>query len=337
MTLSSAHHAADRPQRTIAMTEINGSSPAFSVIIPCWNAAATLRDTLDSLKAQDCQDWEAIVIDDGSTDDTALIISEYCAEDARFSSFKGNRLGPSAARNAAGLVRSKATYLAFLDSDDLWMPNKLSLTLQTFVANEKIDGLYAQISFFRQSPTKPETFSTVYRQPLQPIDFLRDNPVCTMSNLVLKRSVFQKIGGFDESIVHNEDVEMLVRLTTKRAVIDGINTHLVCYRTSLTGLSANLQLMRVGWHKAVETLQASSMWLTQTELAAADAGNLRYLARRALRTGAPGFEALKFAAQGFVRSPRSFLNPWWRGGLTLAGALVAPFLPAFIRKLAFSR
>jgi cellulose synthase/poly-beta-1,6-N-acetylglucosamine synthase-like glycosyltransferase len=315
----------------------NTSKPTFSVIIPCWNAAATLRDTLNSLLAQDCQDWEAIVIDDGSTDDTASIITEYCAADTRFSAFSGNRMGPSAARNIAGLVRSKANYLAFLDSDDLWTPNKLSLTLAKFESNKMIDGLYGQISFFRQSPSKPETYSTVYKCPLRPIDFLRDNPVCTMSNLVLKRSAFQSVGGFDESIVHNEDVELLVRLTTKRAVIDGINTHLVCYRTSLTGLSANLKLMRAGWHKAVETLQASSMWLTEQELAAADAGNLRYLARRALRTGAPGFEALRLASQGLRRSPRSFLNPLWRGGFTMLGALIAPFLPQPIRKLAFSR
>jgi glycosyltransferase involved in cell wall biosynthesis len=319
------------------MKDVISSSPTFTVIIPSYNAATTLRDTLESLKAQDCPDWDAIIIDDGSTDDTAEIIAEYCAADARFSTFKGNRMGPSAARNIAGLVRSKATYLAFLDSDDLWMPNKLSLSLQAFAANENIDGLYGQISFFRLSPLKPETFSTVYNRPLKPIDFLRDNPVCTMSNLVLKRRAFQSVGGFDESIVHNEDVELLVRLTSRHALIEGITSHLVCYRTSLTGLSANLQLMRAGWHKAVETLQSSSMWLTESELAAADAGNLRYLARRALRTGAPGFEALKLAYQGLIRSPRSFLNPLWRGGFTFAGALIAPFLPAFIRQLAFSR
>jgi cellulose synthase/poly-beta-1,6-N-acetylglucosamine synthase-like glycosyltransferase len=312
-------------------------TPIFSVIIPCWNAAATLRETFDSLLAQDFADWEAIVIDDGSTDETASIIAEFCERDARFSAFKGDRKGPSAARNIAGLVQSKAHLLAFLDSDDLWTPKKLSLTQLAFQQNEKLDGVYGQISFFRKSPTSPETYSAVYDRPLRPIDFLRDNPVCTMSNLVLKRSVFQRVGGFDESIVHNEDVELLVRITAQRGVIDGIKDHVVCYRTSLTGLSSNLNLMRAGWHKAVSTLQASPMWLTEDELAAADAGNLRYLARRALRTGAPGFEALRLAVQGIKRSPRSFLNPVWRGGFTLVGACTAPFLPKFIRKVAFSR
>ncbi len=317
--------------------ESGSDAPQFSVIIPCWNAAATLRATLESVKAQDCQSWDAIVIDDGSTDTTAEIIAEYCANDARFSTFKGNRMGPSAARNIAGLVRSKATYLAFLDSDDLWTANKLSLMLAAFTENPNRDGLYGQIAFFRQSPANPETYSTVYKRPLRPIDFLRDNPVCTMSNLVLKRSVFQSLGGFDESIVHNEDVELLVRATANRALIEGVDAHLVDYRTSLTGLSANLAKMREGWYKAVETLQATPMWLTDAELAAADAGNLRYLARRALRTGAPGFEALRFAAEGFRRSPRSFLSPLWRGGFTLLGAMIAPFLPQTLRQLAFSR
>jgi glycosyltransferase involved in cell wall biosynthesis len=311
--------------------------PTFSVIIPCWNAAATLSDTLESLKAQDYQDWEAIIINDGSTDATAEIISEYCASDSRFSTFKGERIGPSAARNIAGLARSNAKYLAFLDSDDLWTPHKLSETLKAFEADASVDGFYAQIAFFRVDPKKPETFSSVYQHPLRPIDFLRDNPVCTMSNLVLKRSVFQDIGGFDESIVHNEDVELLVRAATKHARIEGIYAHHVNYRTSLTGLSADLKLMRAGWYKAVETLQATPMHLTQAELAAADAGNLRYLARRALRTGAPGFEALSLAVRGLLCSPRSFLNPLWRGGFTLLGAMIAPFLPQTLRQLAFSR
>ncbi len=318
-------------------TMLAPKTPIFSVIIPCWNAAATLRDTFESLKAQDSRDWEAIVIDDGSTDATAEIIAEYCAEDDRFSTFKRSRMGPSVARNVAGLVRCKGKYLAFLDSDDLWLPHKLSQTLVAFTKSENLDGVYGQIAFFRQSPKRPETYSTVYDHALRPIDLLRDNPVCTMSNLVLKRSLFQSLGGFDESIVHNEDVELLVRATANGARIEGIDIHLVNYRTSLTGLSANLTLMRAGWYKAVETLQATPMWLTEVELASADAGNLRYLARRALRTGAPGFEALRLALHGFRRSPRSFLSPLWRGGFTLLGALIAPFLPQPLRQLAFSR
>ena len=316
---------------------VTTTKPLVSVIIPSWNAEKTLAQTLASLQAQDFHNWEAFIIDDGSTDQTRWIIAEYCQNDPRITTFSTHRSGPSVARNLAGLKRAQGEYLAFLDSDDLWKPNKLSATISAFHRDPALDAAYAQIAFFRDNPQKPETFSTIYKNQLQPMDFLRDNPVCTMSNLVMKTSLFQKLKGFDETIIHNEDVELLVRATVNGAIIRGVDANLVSYRTSLTGLSADLKMMRAGWFKAVETLQATPFRLSARELAAADAGNLRYLARRALRTGAPGFEALRFAMLGMTKSPASFLNPLWRGGLTFAGALTAPFLPPALRQRAFSR
>ncbi len=309
----------------------------ITVIVPCWNSAATLRSTLDSLIAQDFADWEAFVIDDGSTDNTKDIIVEYCANDKRFNFLQNRLKGPSSSRNHAGLTHSHSQYLAFLDSDDLWKTNKLSRTLDCFKIDPTIDAVYSRIAFFRISPDRPETFSTVYKRRLEPVDFLRDNPVCTMSNLVIKTDIFKRHAGFDESIVHNEDVEFLVRVTAAGANIEGIDENLVSYRTSITGLSANLNSMRAGWHKALASLQATDRRLTPDQIAEADAGNLRYLARRALRTNAPGFDALRLATRGILRSPKSFFSPAWRGAMTLLGALAAPFLPNSIRKIAFSR
>lgn len=317
--------------------EAEKPSPRVTVVVPCWNSAATLRSTLDSLVAQGFGDWEAYVIDDGSTDNTKDIILDYCALDRRFNFLQNKRKGPSGARNLAGLEHTHSRYLAFLDSDDLWKSNKLSRSLDCFENDPTIDGVYSQIAFFRISPDRPETFSTVYKRVLEPVDFLRDNPVCTMSNLVIKTDVFKKHAGFDETIVHNEDVEFLVRITAAGAKIDGIDENLVSYRTSITGLSANLNSMRAGWHKALTSLQATDRRLTPRQIAEADAGNLRYLSRRALRTNAPGFDALRLATRGILRSPKSFFSPRWRGAMTLLGAMAAPFLPNSIRKFAFSR
>jgi glycosyltransferase involved in cell wall biosynthesis len=313
------------------------SPPLFSVIIPCWNAAGTLEQTLRSLLSQTCGNWEAIVVDDGSSDSTVQVALEVAKRDRRFSLLQTKRLGPSAARNLAAFSHAKGEFLAFLDSDDLWMPDKLTLSLEVLRARPELAGAYGQISFFRLDPRRPETRSRVYGRDLEPLDFLRDNPVCTMSNLVLRRSVFAACQGFDEGIVHNEDVELLVRMATLGHHIGGVNQHLVCYRTSLSGLSSNLSKMRVGWCKALQVLQASPMALTPREVAAADAGNLRYLARRALRTGAPATEALRLALAGAFRSPVSFFNPPWRGGMTLLGGLAAPIMPRTIRSFAFSR
>ena len=309
----------------------------FSVVIPCWNSASTLPAALDSLMAQDFANWEAFIIDDGSTDNTPDIIEEYCARDYRFRTLKTIRSGPSNARNMAGLNHAKSNFIAFLDSDDLWAPQKLSKVFQCANQNQEADAFYSRIAFFSSSEKIIETVSTVYKNALKPYDLLRDNPVCTLSNLVIKTSVFEQHRGFDPFIIHNEDVEFLVRVAAAGSVIAGIDETLVYYRTSTSGLSSNLASMRAGWHKALTTLQNLGTPLSPQQLAAADAGNLRYLARRALRTGAPGFEALKLALNGVCRSPRSFFNPFWRGGMTFGGAIIAPFLPQSIRKLAFSR
>jgi glycosyltransferase involved in cell wall biosynthesis len=311
--------------------------PEFTIIIPCWNAELTLRATLDSIMAQDLQNWECIIVDDGSTDDTRYILADYCLKDQRFRTLSTLRNGPSGARNLAGLKYAKAQYLAFLDSDDIWHPNKLSRTLAAFESDSLADGFYAQIAFFKIDPKRPETHSTVYPRLLRPIDFLRDNPVCTMSNLVIKTALFKVSNGFDQTIVHNEDVEFLVRVTARGARIAGIQECLVDYRTSVTGLSSNLKSMRAGWHRALESLQSSDFRLSPAQIAEADAGNLRYLSRRALRTGAPGFEALRLAIRGISRSPKSFFSPSWRGCMTLLGAFIAPFLPRKIRAFTFSR
>jgi len=310
--------------------------PLVAVIVPCLNSETTLRATLDSLLAQDFGRWEAFIVDNGSTDATQNIILEYCANDSRFNSAHNNRKGPSSSRNLASLTLTKAKYLAFLDSDDLWKKNKLSRTMDEFQKYPKVDAFYAQIAFFRTNADFPETFSSVYDRALEPIDFLRDNPVCTMSNLVIKTDIFRKHAGFDESIIHNEDVEFLVRASAAGVVVAAIDENLVSYRTSTTGLSADLDAMRRGWHKALDSLQNTNRRLSPRQVAEADAGNLRYLARRALRTQAPGFEALRLATRGISRAPKSFFSPIERGAMTLLGSLVAPFLPSCIRKLAFS-
>ena len=320
------------------MNAISTHVPAyFAVIIPCWNSAATLPATLNSLMAQDFANWEAFIVDDGSTDNTADIIEEFCARDYRFKSLKTMRTGPSNARNLAGLNHTSSNFIAFLDSDDLWASNKLSRVFEHAEKHRNIDAFYSRIAFFSVSEKIIETVSTVYQAPLTPYDLLRDNPVCTLSNLVIKTSIFARHRGFDPLIVHNEDVEFLVRVAASGALIASIDETLVYYRTNVSGLSSNLESMRAGWYKALNTLQNLGTPLDQQQLAAADAGNLRYLARRALRTGAPGFEALRLALHGVWRSPRSFFNPFWRGGMTFVGALIAPLLPRSIRKFAFSR
>jgi glycosyltransferase involved in cell wall biosynthesis len=95
-----------------------------SIIIPAFNAAANIRQTLNSVLAQTYQAIEVIVVDDGSSDATAAIVEEFVARDARFQLVRQSNAGVGAARNAA-IRKARGKYVAPLDADDLWFPEKL--------------------------------------------------------------------------------------------------------------------------------------------------------------------------------------------------------------------
>lgn len=98
----------------------------LSIIIPAFNAEKYLSEACISLIGQGLQDWECIIVDDGSSDGTATIAQEFCSADSRFRMLQQENLGVSAARNK-GLEAARGAYLAFLDADDLWEPDTAAL------------------------------------------------------------------------------------------------------------------------------------------------------------------------------------------------------------------
>lgn len=112
-------------------------SPNTSVLMPCLNAGQTLAEAVGSVQAQDYQDWELIIADDGSEDNSPEIIRELASEDARIRFLpppaSGGRTGAANTRNRA-LKVAQGRYIAFLDADDLWRPEKLSLQLEAMEA-----------------------------------------------------------------------------------------------------------------------------------------------------------------------------------------------------------
>lgn len=104
-------------------------APAVSVITPVWNAAATLAATVASVRAQSAPDWEMWLIDDGSTDASLALAEGLAAQDPRIRVLElGENRGPGAARNA-GIRAARGRFIAFLDADDLWRPEKLAVQL----------------------------------------------------------------------------------------------------------------------------------------------------------------------------------------------------------------
>jgi len=302
--------------------------PRFSIILPCYNAEATLADTLRSLVAQTCGDWEALVIDDGSTDGTAALIAEAAEDDARIRLVTHEGKGPSAARNA-GAAAARGEILAFLDADDLWRPEKLTCMTRLF-SDPEVGATYARIAFF--DGTRARSVSAPVDGDLTLPMLLGENPVCTLSNLTVRRDVFMATGGFDETLVQNEDLDWLIRTVGDGHRVAGINRVLVDYRTSVSGLSSDLAALREGRRAALQSAARYGFDVRPWE----EAIYLRYLARRALRIGAPPSEALSLALKGCLQSPRGWFSDMRRGALTLAGALAAPMLPDALRRSLFA-
>lgn len=182
-----------------------------STIIPAFNAARFIHETIESALAQTHRDHEIIVVDDGSTDETVVIVRSYAPRVRLLCRHNG---GPAAARNA-GAKAATGEWLAFLDADDLWTPDKLALQL---AAAGDCELVYADRINFGASEHVAQRLSDCCALPegdLFPA-FLAGNPV-TFSSLMVRKSLFNRLGGFDESAELRgvEDWEFLIRCSAQ--------------------------------------------------------------------------------------------------------------------------
>jgi glycosyltransferase involved in cell wall biosynthesis len=184
--------------------------PAVSVIIPTYNRAPLLPRALDSVLAQTYADFEVLVVDDGSSDATAEVLARYSDDRVRVLRHPVNR-GVGAARNF-GLREARGDFIAFLDSDDEWLPDKLALQLARFRAlGEDVGLVYSGMESVSgdgtRSAREPAFAGDVYRE------MLRRNVIeGGGSNAVIRREVVSRVGFFDEDIPAIEDYEYWLRI-----------------------------------------------------------------------------------------------------------------------------
>ncbi|GAA6208197.1 hypothetical protein NBRC116601_14900 [Cognatishimia sp. WU-CL00825] len=304
--------------------------PQFTIIIPCHNAVETIETTLNAVRAQSVTEWEAICVDDGSTDATARILDQAALADDRFRVLRIANRGPSVARNL-GAALAKGEVLCYCDADDYWEATKLA-QLQCAFADPDVDGVFAKVAFFA-SAGQAKTYSSVPKSALTLPMLMGENPVCCMSNLSIRRGLFTSLGGLSDGFVHNEDLEWLLRLVGNGANIVGLDSLQVWYRTSRGGLSADLSKMAMSRKKALQVAMGFGCPPTREN----EAVYLRYLARRALRLDNGGATALRFVLRGIGLAPRAFLMPPRRGAATALAALFAPILPLPMRRALFAR
>ncbi|MEO0425620.1 MAG: glycosyltransferase [Pseudomonadota bacterium] len=292
-----------------------------SIIMPVHNAQATLDDSIRSVLAQDYAEWELLIVDDGSTDDSIAIALEAARHDQRICVLSQENGGPSTARNL-GLRHANGEIIAFLDADDLWQHDKLATHISLFNFRPEIDMSFARIQPIDGNGKPCARRSRMPRGPLALEALLASNPACTSSNLVARKRLMDRIGGFDERLHHAEDQELMVRALMRGARIEAINCTLVRYRVSTDSASANLEAMLSGWQRMIAAIPG----LDGTTLAQAQATYHRYLARQALRTGRPLREAFAHLRRALAPRPSDASPLVQRSALgSLAHALRLPF------------
>jgi len=213
--------------------------PLISIVIPARNAAATLAQTLDSVLAQTVSDWEAIIVNDGSTDATAAIIDSYAARDKRFSTVDGPGGGVGNARNL-GIAAARGKYLHFLDADDWNDPSFFEKMLQAL--NDHPGAAIAYCGYCRVMPgglvTEPYRMPDLGDDPFE--DFARGCPVAIHAVLV-ERALIVRLGGFDTTLGNCEDWDLWQRVSRFPGKWILVDEGLAFYRTDSTSLSRNVE------------------------------------------------------------------------------------------------
>jgi glycosyltransferase involved in cell wall biosynthesis len=188
-------------------------NPLVSVIIPTYNRGWILKETIDSVLAQDFTNFELIVVDDGSTDNTQGILNSYKKD---IVILRQDNKGVSSARNK-GIASASGQFIAFLDSDDLWLSQKLSVQVDFFNTNPEALICQTEEKWIRNgirvNPKKRhKKFSGDIFEPSLYLCLVSPSAV------MIKRSLFEKTGMFDETLPACEDYDMWLRISCRYPV-----------------------------------------------------------------------------------------------------------------------
>lgn len=203
----------------------------ISIIVPCYNQGRYLSETLDSVLEQSFSEWDLIVVDDGSTDDSADIAKSYAAADSRIRYVRQENAGPSAARNK-GVSLTSAPLIFFLDGDNMILPQFLEVGVEYMESHEECGLFNSRATYFGGKTGEFRLRYTSYQ------DLLVDNSIdCAC---IVRREDFCRIGGFDEMLRGYEDWEFFIRLLYHHDTVYQDPRQLFLYRVSDNPGSVNL-------------------------------------------------------------------------------------------------
>jgi glycosyltransferase involved in cell wall biosynthesis len=292
---------------------MTNKKPVFSVVMPMYNVEKYVHQAIASVLSQTYQHFELLCVDDGCTDGTLAIAKSFT--DPRIRIVRQRNYGLSAARNA-GINTANGLYVAFLDSDDYWDPDKLRSHFEHFRSNSKLGVSYSASAFIDERGQPMGIGQNPKIDQISAQDIFCRNPIGNGSAAVVRRSVLMQtaqpilidnewvMSYFDESMRQSEDVELWLRIAlTTTWTFGGIAKPLTFYRVNANGLSANLDKQFSAWSYSVEKNKPVFPDFYNKWYRLAAAYQKRYLARRAIRSG-NGLGALKLIHSALITDPR---------------------------------
>jgi GT2 family glycosyltransferase len=305
--------------------------PLVSVVIPAYQAAWSIAETLRSVQAQTYPHFEVIVVDDGSTDDTTSIVQSIALHDRRIRLIRQDNAGVAAARNR-GVREAFGFFVAPLDADDLWAPTNLE---RQMAALEQA-GLTASMSFAEMAYIDTRGRPLPVPPPAQAeprLDFeglLRRNLVGSGSAAILRRSLVLLAGGYDETLHARgaqgaEDWKLTLKLAMLGRVVR-VPERLVLYRCNPNSMSHSFEAMRRSVLTVIEEAREFGP-PGVPEAAFRDARSLcaLWMLPRALRAGRWQLAA-ELAWEGYLKNPEILRHPE-------PGAVIADLVRGLVKKL----
>ena len=185
------------------------NNPLISILIPTYNNAKYIKQAIESVYAQNYDNMEIIVVDDGSTDNTKEIVEQY--KDIKY--FYTEHKGIPFVRNLA-LEKSKGEYIAFLDSDDYWLSEKLNIQIQYFKEHPDCEIVFTKYkNFFEEEKIKIDK-RAIREKELEAVEYK------ILPTALIKKTLFEKYGVFDENFQTGEDTELIYRMGKRGVSFD---------------------------------------------------------------------------------------------------------------------
>jgi glycosyltransferase involved in cell wall biosynthesis len=227
--------------------------PVISVVVPAYNAEKTIKNTIQSVQQQTFNDFEIIVIDNGSIDNTKKVL--YSIEDPRLKVLSYSRnIRVCGARNS-GMYHSTGEFIAFLDADDLWTPDKLELQLKALKQHPEAGVSYSWTCFMdvneKGEPLSFYPTSQSYFQGNVYKHLLIQNFIHNGSNTLIRKQVIDAVGEFDTSLIACEDWDYWLRIAAHSNFVV-IPKYQILYRRAPGTLSSNIDKVQAGSQMVIE-------------------------------------------------------------------------------------